>query len=127
MEEILQLVLSGVEVCEPVSAGRMRVFGVRGAGASELSYGTLDDALAAGTVTLTEIDESGTVPQLNVTNKSDEMLFLMAGEQLTNSMLFSSNQPNTLAIECQVSWGLKYWSLIQMSALRTSRIRRRTT
>ena len=45
----------------------------------------LDEAMAAGSLELTEISEGGSVRTLNVTNKSDRMAFLMAGEQLVGA------------------------------------------
>src|SRR6516162_4545363 len=41
--------------------------------------------MAAGTLEVTEISEGGSVPTLRVTNKSDLMAFLMAGEQLVGA------------------------------------------
>jgi hypothetical protein len=60
----------------------LQVFGLRWPSESQLGYRTLDELMAAGALEVTEISEGGSVPTLRVTNKSDFMTFLMAGEQL---------------------------------------------
>ena len=60
----------------------LQVFALRWPSESRLGYHTLDEAMAAGSLEVTEISEGGSVPTLSVTNKSDRMAFLMAGEQL---------------------------------------------
>src|SRR4051812_40815030 len=74
--------LRTVEILEPSEAGGMQVFGLRWPVHSGLAYQTLDDALAGGQFEVTEVTDGGSVPTLKVTNKSDLMAFLMAGEQL---------------------------------------------
>jgi hypothetical protein len=74
--------LRAVEVLEPRSAGGLLVFGLRWELDGGLPYQTLDEALAAKTLDITEVNESGTVPLLKVANRGDVAVFLMAGEQL---------------------------------------------
>jgi hypothetical protein len=81
MTRVLDL-LQSVQVTEPQDVGNLQVFGLRKPGADGLRYSTLDEALAAGALEVTEASEGGSVPTLTVTNKSDGMVFLMAGEQL---------------------------------------------
>ncbi|MSQ48672.1 MAG: hypothetical protein EXR78_09880, partial [Deltaproteobacteria bacterium] len=66
-------------------AGNLQIFGLRWANANGLPYTTLDEALAAGTLEITEVSEAGQVPNLKVTNKADTMVFLMSGEQLVGA------------------------------------------
>lgn len=82
MQTELQQVLSDIEVTEPITAGGLQLFGLRWTTKSELSYITLDEALDAETIEITEVSEGGDVPTLMVANNSDTMVFLMAGEQL---------------------------------------------
>src|SRR5262249_41308384 len=63
----------------------LQVYGLRWPSESQLGYYTLDEAMAAGTLEVTEISEGGSVPTLSVTNKSDRIAFLMAGEQLVGA------------------------------------------
>jgi hypothetical protein len=71
-----------VQVMQPQRDSGLQVFGLRWQSESTLRYTTLDEALAAKTLEVTEVHESGSVPTLRVVNRADEMAFLMAGEQL---------------------------------------------
>jgi hypothetical protein len=74
--------LQTVRVTQPQEAGGLQVFGLRWENGNGLQYTTLDDALAATTLEVTEVSEGGNVPVLKVVNKGDTLVFLMAGEQL---------------------------------------------
>jgi hypothetical protein len=82
MNRSLNESLLTVQVVEAVQDSGLQVFGLRWHSDSRLSYQTLDEALGAGSLDVAEINEGGSVPTLKVTNKSDLMAFLMAGEQL---------------------------------------------
>jgi len=77
--------LQGVEVAEPVEADGLQVFALRWDAGTGADYLTLDEALAAGLLEVTELSEGGSVPTLKVTNKADALAFLMAGEQLVGA------------------------------------------
>src|SRR5712692_8632678 len=68
MSHPLTELLQTVEVAEPQEAGGLQVFGLRWHPADGLSYTTLDEALAASTLEVTEVNESGRVPVLKVVN-----------------------------------------------------------
>lgn len=74
--------LQTVQVLDAQSSGALQVFGLRWESTDGMTYRTLDESLASGDLDVTEISEGGSVPTLKVTNKSEEMVFLMAGEQL---------------------------------------------
>jgi hypothetical protein len=74
-----------VEVQEPQGDSTLQIFGLRWRSGSKLRYNTLDEAMAAGTLEVSEVSESGSVPALKVVNKASEMAFLMAGEQLVGA------------------------------------------
>lgn len=84
MESLYEQLLTEIEVLQPVAANGFQVFGLRrkSGNHSAISYLTLDEALQHNLVDVTEIDESGSVPTLKVSNKAESLLFLMAGEQL---------------------------------------------
>ena len=84
MPQLTEL-LQQVTVDEPHQAGGLQVFGLRWDGGRRLEYSTLDEALAARTLEITEISEGGAVPTLKVINNADRMAFLMAGEQLVGA------------------------------------------
>jgi hypothetical protein len=85
MNRPLNELLLTVQVLASQQECGLQVFGLRWPSESQLGYHTLDEAMAAGTLEVTEISEGGSVPTLSVTNKSDRMAFLMAGEQLIGS------------------------------------------
>jgi hypothetical protein len=74
-----------VEVIDAAEASGLRVFGLRWRVGSPLQYSTLDEAMTAGTLDVAEISEAGSVPRLRVSNKSDLMTLLLAGEQLVGA------------------------------------------
>lgn len=51
----------------------------------EPEYKTLDQALAAGEVSVTEISEGGSVPELRLRNASDQAVLLLDGEELVGA------------------------------------------
>jgi hypothetical protein len=77
--------LAPVQVTAPQEAAGLQVFGLRREAGTALDYTTLDDALAARTLEITEVNESGSVPTLRVRNSADTLVFLMAGEQLVGA------------------------------------------
>ena len=45
-------------------------------------YLTLSEALASGTLVITEVSEGGSIPELVVTNSGDSAVLLLDGEEL---------------------------------------------
>jgi len=82
MIAILKRQLGAVHVIGAVEADALQIFGLRWDVGPGPSYTTLDDALTAGALEVTEVSEAGRVPFLRVANKGDTMVLLMAGEQL---------------------------------------------
>jgi hypothetical protein len=82
MAKQLRELLQSVQVAEPQEISDLQLFGLCWESRNGLTYTTLDDALAAKTLDITEIPESGSVPALKVVNKAENMVFLMSGEQL---------------------------------------------
>jgi len=81
----LQNWLTRLEVLSPTTAGKLQVFGLRHPSPSPLAYVTLDEALNSKLLEITEVDGGGNVPTLKLSNKSDSMVFLMAGEELVGA------------------------------------------
>jgi hypothetical protein len=77
--------LRAVEVRDARLAAGLQVFGLRWQANPGLSYRTLDEALAAGTLDITEVSQGGSVPLLKVCNRGDTPVFLMAGEQVVGA------------------------------------------
>src|SRR5258708_8881958 len=81
MARSLGELLQTIEVDVLQESPGFQVFGLRAPG-DGLSYVTMDEALEAGALEITEVTETGQVPTLKVLNRSDRMVFLMAGEQV---------------------------------------------
>ena len=109
MNRSLNASLLTVQVLEPNQESGLRVFGLRWESESRLRYNTLDEAMKAESLEVTEVNESGSVPALLVTNKSDAPAFLMAGEQLIGakqnrilnvSMMLPASTTLTVPVSC---------------------------
>ena len=78
MSELLQT--AKVTVSQQQSG--LQVFGLQWPATPNLVYCTLDEAMSAGTLDVTEVSAQGSIPELKVESRSDVMTFLMAGEQV---------------------------------------------
>src|SRR6266849_5450815 len=85
MTQTLHERFQSVRVSDAGQSGALQVFGLRWDCPSDLTYRTLDEALARSTLDVTEINQAGSVPLLQVTNKDDAPVFLMAGEHLVGA------------------------------------------
>ena len=74
--------LSHIEIGSPVTSGNHTMVPLLNGKEDEPDYLTLDGALAQGIVTITQISESGSVPELRFVNKGDLSVLLMDGEEL---------------------------------------------
>jgi hypothetical protein len=92
------------------------VFGLCWRAAGGPDYRTLDEALAAKTLEVTEVSDQGSGPHLKVLNRGDEPVFLMAGEQLVGarqnrilntSILVPARSELTVPVSCVEAgrWG----------------------
>ena len=77
--------LSTLSISSSRVAGNLAVYGLRGATRSPLQYATLDESLGNGLAEVTEVSESGSVPELSFTNRGQGMVLLLAGEQLVGA------------------------------------------
>jgi hypothetical protein len=109
MNQVLSDRLPTVEVMESQTVGCMQVFGLRWNCGNAVRYRTLDEALAAETLEITEISEGGSVPILKLLNRGDDPVFLMAGEQLVGakqnrilntSILAAAHGELTIPVSC---------------------------
>jgi len=74
--------LNHVEVTGHQQCGSVEVFHLRWPAGDPLTYGTLDEALEAHWIEVVESTEAGQVSRIKIINRSTQMVFLMAGEQL---------------------------------------------
>ena len=73
-----------IDLGEPLSFGSLTVYPLY-ARSTALEYQLLDEGLAAGTVKISELNESGSVPELMVENRGDSRLLLLEGEELVGA------------------------------------------
>ena len=59
--------------------GAVEIFHLRWPGINGLDYITLDEALEAQCIEVTEFTETGQVPRIKILNRSGHMVFVMAG------------------------------------------------
>lgn len=85
MEHILTPYLQQVKAAPPVSFGGLAAFPLDAPEAPEPRYLVLDDALAAGLVTITEVSSAGAVPTIRVTNTGPQPVLILDGEELVGA------------------------------------------
>ena len=77
--------LSGLKVGEPLSHEGLTVHPLINAGLPGKDYLTLDEALKMNVARVTEVSESGSVPQLLFRNHGEQAVFLLDGEELVGA------------------------------------------
>ncbi len=105
----LKEALASLEVLEPQEQEHLSVYGLRWQRGEGPDYATLDEALESKQLEVTEVSESGSVPQLKVVNRGDTMVFIMAGEELIGakqnrvlnvSMMVDSKSEQPIPVSC---------------------------
>src|SRR5215467_262043 len=74
--------LKHVEITGHQQCGSVEIFHLRWPAGDPLTYSTLDEALEANWIEVVESTEAGQVSRIKIINRSTQMVFLMAGEQL---------------------------------------------
>jgi hypothetical protein len=74
--------LNGIEFGEPTVFDEMVVFPVFTNNVGSVEYLTLKEAMNKNLIDITEIDDSGVVPELKVKNNADIPVLLLDGEEL---------------------------------------------
>ncbi len=82
MNTAIEQEISKMKIGQPVHHGNMTVFPLNGAPKEEPGYVTLQRALKSRLVRIAEITESGSVPELQIVNKSDICVLLLDGEEV---------------------------------------------
>jgi len=101
--------LSTLVLGEAAVHGRLAVFPLTGADAPGPDYLTLDEALAAKTLRITEVSAAGSVPELKAVNSGERPVLLLDGEQLVGakqnrilnlSILVPAHAEITIPVSC---------------------------
>jgi hypothetical protein len=82
MEKNMTDFLSSIFVDNPAAYGNMTVFPLMTKLEQKMRYVTLSEALREGYLTVSEITEGGSVPELKVKNVSEENILLLDGEEV---------------------------------------------
>ena len=85
METLLSRLVAGIEVGSKQVHENMTVFPVIGIGQASTAFLTLDDALEKNMLRITEVDESGSVPNLKAINLSSGNIMLLNGEEVVGA------------------------------------------
>ena len=84
MQTIHELI-SNLNRGETQSLRNLTMVPLTGEWVSSIEYLTLDQALSGGTATVSEISDSGSVPDLKFTNDGEQSVFLLDGEELVGA------------------------------------------
>ena len=82
---LIQERIEEVVLGEPTIHEQMAMFPLLSKEEGTTDYMILDEAIANGYAHVTEIDESGTVPEVKFKNSSDKRIFMMEGEELVGA------------------------------------------
>lgn len=98
-----------VRVTDPERHEALMVFPLFTQTESDVNYLLSDEAISAGSVTVEEISESGSVPTLLVDNRTDSPVLFLEGEELrgakqnrvlNTSLLVAANSKTTIPVSC---------------------------
>ena len=97
--------LPDVRVGDPIHHQALAVFPLFSAPDGAVDYLLADEAIQAGSVTVQEVNEGGSVPNLLVTNQGDSRVLFLEGEELrgakqnrvlNTSVLIAAHHPGQL-------------------------------
>ena len=100
-----------IRVGDPLHHENLTIFPIFSSGPAtdEVEYLLSDEAVGAGSVTVEEINESGSVPTLLVTNRGDHRVLFLEGEELrgakqnrvlNTSVLIGARTKTTIPVSC---------------------------
>jgi hypothetical protein len=81
-EEVIMIQFGDLRVGQPISHGLLTVFPLFCEVNRQVDYVLSDEAMEAGTVTVGEVSQEGSVPNLFVENKGDQRALFLEGEEL---------------------------------------------
>ena len=98
-----------VRIAEPARHAALAVFPLFSEPKAGADYLLADEAIAAGSVTVEEVGESGSVPTLLVDNRADSPVLFLEGEELrgakqnrvlNTSLLIAAKSKTTIPVSC---------------------------
>ncbi len=109
MEEIIKVHLEGIKFGEIQIHNHVAVIPVITANDSGPDYLTMKEAMGHNLLTVTEVSEGGHVPELKVSNKGDDPVLLLDGEELAGAkqnrvlnttILLKEKSETTIPVSC---------------------------
>ncbi|MCY3943646.1 MAG: hypothetical protein OXG18_07785, partial [Gemmatimonadetes bacterium] len=80
--DLVKTTLSGLTLADPMNHGGLTVFPLASDRSSSLSYLLLEDGLRKDLVSIREVSEGGSVPELTVESRADKPVLIVDGEEL---------------------------------------------
>ena len=128
--------LSSLSIREPQIFQNFTVFPLVGESLTDPDFVMLKEALEKGFVTVEEIDESGSVPELEVVNNSDHFVLLLDGEEvagakqnrvLNTTILLDKKSRTRIPVSCteQGRWAYNSDKFSHSGNIMSSKLRRR--
>lgn len=108
-----------IQVGDPIRHERLAVFPLFAEPPKGVDYDLSDEAINKGTVTVEEISEAGSVPDLSVDNKGDLRVLFLEGEELVGakqnrvlntSVLIAAHSKSKIPVSCVESGRWRYKS-----------------
>jgi hypothetical protein len=107
-----------IRVGDPIRHQRLAVFPLFAGPSHDVDYDLSDEAINKGTVTVEEVSEAGSVPDLSVENKGDLPVLFLEGEELVGakqnrilntSVLIAAHTKSKIPVSCVEAgrWGYK--------------------
>jgi len=109
MENAINAYINSLQIQECQSFLNLQCFPIVADKESNIDYLTLDEALSLGLISVTEVDSSGSVPELVVKNKSDRKILILDGEELVGAkqnrivnttILFAEKSSQVIPVSC---------------------------
>ena len=128
MENTLATYLADITIGPEQQYKNMAVFALLANQGADVEFITLDEALAQRALVITEINESGRVPELKVVNNSRQKILLLDGEELVGAkqnrvlnvtILLAPNSETLIPVSCIEQGRWSYASKEFSSANRT--------
>jgi hypothetical protein len=134
MKNIARKYIERIKVGSKQSHKNLSIFPLFSTYALNLEYLTLDEALAAASIEVTEVDNAGTVPELKVINKSPMMVLIMDGEELVGAkqnrivnttILIQGDSTTVIPVSCveQGRWAYESRQFSSSERIMSSRMR----
>jgi hypothetical protein len=101
--------LPDVHIGDAICHGALTVFPLFGSAPTGVDYLLSDEAISAGSVTVEEVSEGGSVPNLLVTNEGDSLVLFLEGEELrgakqnrvlNTSVLIAAHSKTSIPVSC---------------------------